>query len=67
LPTLVLIQAAGLILLVEAVQFLRSAGPLRPRIARLPFWCRWSLYYAAAAVALLLTPQTVAPFIYFAF
>jgi alginate O-acetyltransferase complex protein AlgI len=67
LPPFVLIEAAGLILLIEVVQFLRSAGPLRPRIATLPFWFRWSLYYAAAAAALLLTPQNVAPFIYFAF
>lgn len=67
LPPFALIEAAGLILAVEAVQLLRSAGPLRPRIAVLPFWWRWSLYYAGAAAALLLVPQKVAPFIYFAF
>jgi alginate O-acetyltransferase complex protein AlgI len=67
LPSFVAIQAAGWILVVEAVQFLRAAGPLRPRIAALPAWRRWSLYYAAAAAALLLVPQSVAPFIYFAF
>jgi hypothetical protein len=67
LPPFALIEAAGLILVIEVVQFLRAAGPLRPRIAALPFWCRWSLYYGAAAAALLLTPQSVSPFIYFAF
>jgi alginate O-acetyltransferase complex protein AlgI len=67
LPSFAVMQAAGLILAVEVVQFLRSAGPLRPRIAALPAWCRWSLYYAAAAAALLLVPVAASPFIYFAF
>jgi D-alanyl-lipoteichoic acid acyltransferase DltB (MBOAT superfamily) len=67
LPPFVLFEASLLILVVEAVQFLRSAGPLRPRIAALPLWCRWSIYYAGAAAALLMVPQSVAPFIYFAF
>jgi hypothetical protein len=61
------LEGIGLIAVVEAVVVLRSAGPLRPRIAALPFWWRWGLYYAGAAAALLLVPQTVAPFIYFAF
>jgi D-alanyl-lipoteichoic acid acyltransferase DltB (MBOAT superfamily) len=67
LPPFVFFEASLLILMVEAVQFLRSAGPLRPRIAALPLWCRWSIYYAGAAAALLMVPQSVAPFIYFAF
>jgi D-alanyl-lipoteichoic acid acyltransferase DltB (MBOAT superfamily) len=67
LPMYSMIAAIGLILVIEAVEWLRSRGPLRPRIAALPFWWRWSLYYAGAAAALLLVPQTVAPFIYFAF
>jgi hypothetical protein len=66
-PSFALVEAALLIVVVESVQLLRSAGPLRPRIAALPFWCRWSLYYAGATAALLLVPQSVAPFIYFAF
>jgi len=67
LPPFVFFEASLLILIVEAVQFLRAAGPLRPRIAALPLWCRWSIYYAGAAAALLMVPQSVAPFIYFAF
>ena len=67
LPAYSMIIAIGLILVIEAVQWLRSAGPLRPRIAALPFWWRWSLYYAGAAAALLLVPPKVAPFIYFSF
>ncbi|HEX3748150.1 MAG TPA: MBOAT family O-acyltransferase [Bryobacteraceae bacterium] len=67
LPIYTALEGIGLIAVVEAVVVLRSAGPLRPRIAALPFWWRWGLYYAGAAAALLLVPQTVAPFIYFAF
>jgi D-alanyl-lipoteichoic acid acyltransferase DltB (MBOAT superfamily) len=67
LPLFVVVEAVGWILAIEAVQFLRSAGPLRPRIAALPFWCRWSIYYAGAAAALLLVPQAVSQFIYFGF
>ncbi len=59
--------AAGLIAVIEAVQFLRSAGPLRPRIAALPVWRRWSLYYAAAAAVLLFAQQSSRQFIYFRF
>jgi len=67
LPAHAVIEAVALIVVIEAVQFLRSSGPLRPRIAALPFWWRWSLYYAGAAATLLMVPQTVGPFIYFAF
>jgi hypothetical protein len=52
---------------VEAIQLLRERGPLRPRIAALPFWWRWSIYYAGTAAAVLMVPLNVAPFIYFAF
>lgn len=62
-----LLEAAGLILIIEVVQCLRSAGPLRPRIAALPFWWRWSLYYAGAAAVFLFVPRSGASFIYFAF
>jgi len=67
LPGYMLFEAVGLILAVEAVLLLREAGPLRPRIAALPVWWRWGLYYAGALAALLLVPRAVAPFIYFAF
>ena len=67
LPLFTMIEAAGLIVGIEAVQLLRSTGPVRPKIAALPVWCRWSLYYAAAAATLLLVPQSGAPFIYFVF
>jgi hypothetical protein len=66
-PMYMAMEGVGLILAVEIVQLLRAAGPLRPRIAALPFWWRWSIYYAASAAALLLVPRTVAPFIYYAF
>jgi alginate O-acetyltransferase complex protein AlgI len=67
LPAFMWFEAIGLIAVVEIVQLLRASGPLRPRIAALPFWWRWSLYYAGAAATLLLAPRMVAPFIYFAF
>ena len=67
LPLHAIVEAAALIGVVEAIQLLRAKGPLRPRIAALPVWWRWSLYYAGAAAALLMAPQNVAPFIYFAF
>ena len=64
----ILLAAIGLIFVVEAVQFLRAAGPLRPRIASLPFWFRWGLYYAAAAALLLCVPRHSShSFIYFGF
>jgi alginate O-acetyltransferase complex protein AlgI len=66
-PAYMAIEAIGLILVVEMVQLLRGAGPLRPRIAALPFWWRWSLYYAGAAAVLMAVPRNVAPFIYYAF
>ena len=56
-PMYMAMEGIGLILAVEIVQLLRAAGPLRPRIAVLPFWWRWSIYYAAAAVALLMVPR----------
>jgi D-alanyl-lipoteichoic acid acyltransferase DltB (MBOAT superfamily) len=67
LPEYYCLSAAGFILVIEAVQFLRSAGPLRPRIAALPGWCRWSFYYAAAAAVLLLAQPSSQQFIYFRF
>ena len=67
LPAFAAVEALGFIAVVEAVQLLRASGPLRPRIAALPFWYRWGLYYAGTAAALLMAPQTVTPFIYFAF
>jgi alginate O-acetyltransferase complex protein AlgI len=60
-------KAICLIVLIQTVQILRMRGPLRPRIAAMPYWWRWSLYYSSAAAVLLLAPQTVSPFIYFAF
>jgi len=66
-PMYMAMEGIGLILVVEIVQLLRAAGPLRPRIAVLPFWWRWRIYYAAAAAALLMVPRHVAPFIYYAF
>jgi D-alanyl-lipoteichoic acid acyltransferase DltB (MBOAT superfamily) len=61
-----LAQAAGWIAIVEAVQWLRATGPLRPRIAALPVWWRWSLYYGAAS-SLLILAHTGQPFLYFRF
>ena len=43
-----------------------GAGPLRPRIAALPLYWRWGLYYAGAAGMLALA-TTGDPFIYFRF
>jgi alginate O-acetyltransferase complex protein AlgI len=65
--TLVYVLAAiYLIGIVEAVQFLRASGPLRPRVAALPAVYRWSAYYAIAAFLLLAGKNSV-PFIYFQF
>jgi D-alanyl-lipoteichoic acid acyltransferase DltB (MBOAT superfamily) len=61
------LSAAALICVVEAVEFLRSAGALRPRIAALPIWRRWVLYYAAAAAVLVFGQQSGGQFIYFRF
>lgn len=60
-------RAIAFIVLIQTVQILRMRGPLRPRIAALPYWCRWSLYYSSASAILLFAPQAVSPFIYFAF
>jgi hypothetical protein len=66
LPGVYLLSAMGLIGIIEAVQFLKAAGPLRPRVAALPVWGRWSLYYASVA-AVLLFAQSGRQFIYFRF
>jgi alginate O-acetyltransferase complex protein AlgI len=55
-----------LLIPIELAQVLRTIGPLRPRIAALPTWGRWSLYYAAAAVVLFLANDGQ-QFIYFQF
>ena len=67
LPPIYLLSAVGLIGLIEAVQFLRLAGPLRPRVAAMPVWSRWSLYYASVAAVLLFAQQNSRQFIYFRF
>src|SRR5262249_36515883 len=54
------------IVVVQAVQVLRSGSPLRARIAGLPAWGRWSIYYAGAAAVLLLGNDG-GQFIYFQF
>jgi len=61
------LRAAALIGLIEVVQLVREAGPLRPRIAAMPAVWRWGLYYATAAAVLFLYPQNVQPFVYFRF
>ena len=66
-PVVLIAKALGLIVLIQTVQVLRMRGPLRPRIAAMPYWCRWSLYYSSALAVVLLAPPTVSPFIYFAF
>ena len=67
MPPAYLLSALALISIVEAVQFLKSAGPLRPRIAAMPAWRRWSFYYATAAVILLFAQQSSRQFFYFRF
>jgi D-alanyl-lipoteichoic acid acyltransferase DltB (MBOAT superfamily) len=62
-----LLKAMAVIVIIEAVQFLRAAGPLRPRIAALPRPFRWSLYYGVAASVALLAPSGSEQFIYFQF
>jgi D-alanyl-lipoteichoic acid acyltransferase DltB (MBOAT superfamily) len=62
-----LLSAVGLIGIIEAVQFVRSAGPLRPRVAALPAWGRWSLYYASVVAVLLFAQRNSRQFIYFRF
>jgi D-alanyl-lipoteichoic acid acyltransferase DltB (MBOAT superfamily) len=61
-----LLKVVALVTVIEAVQFLRAAGPLRPRIAAFPAPYRWSFYYAAATVVFL-AGRSGAPFIYFQF
>jgi D-alanyl-lipoteichoic acid acyltransferase DltB (MBOAT superfamily) len=67
LPPINVLEVPLFIFVIEATQHLRSAGPLRPRIAALPVWYRWSLYYAAAAVVLLFVVPQAGSFIYFGF
>ena len=67
LPFINVLEVPLFIFVIEATQHLRSAGPLRPRIAALPVWCRWSLYYAVAAVVLLFVLPQTESFIYFGF
>jgi hypothetical protein len=67
LPPVYLLSAVGLIGLIEAVQFLRLAGPLRPRVAAMPLWSRWSFYYASVVAVLLFAQQNSRQFIYFRF
>jgi alginate O-acetyltransferase complex protein AlgI len=67
LPPVYLLSAVGLIGVIEAVQFLRSAGPLRPRVAALPVWGRWSLYYASVVAVLQFAQRNSRQFIYFRF
>ena len=62
-----LLSAVGLIAVMEAVQFLRSARPLRPRVAALPAWGRWSLYYASVVAVLQFAQHNSRQFIYFRF
>jgi hypothetical protein len=67
LPAVYLLSAVGLIGVIEAVQFLRLAGPLRPRVAALPAWGRWSLYYASVVAVLQFAQYNSRQFIYFRF
>jgi D-alanyl-lipoteichoic acid acyltransferase DltB (MBOAT superfamily) len=67
LPGVYLLSAVSLIAVIEAVQLLRSAGPLRPRIAALPVWPRWSLYYASVVAVLQFAQHNSRQFIYFRF
>jgi alginate O-acetyltransferase complex protein AlgI len=57
----------GMICLVQAVQYMQSAGPIRPRISGQPPWLRWSIYYACAVALVVLAPGVSQPFIYFQF
>jgi D-alanyl-lipoteichoic acid acyltransferase DltB (MBOAT superfamily) len=66
-PFINVLEAPLLIFVIEAIEYLRSGGPLRPRIAALPVWYRWSIYYAVAAVVLLFAVPQAESFIYFAF
>lgn len=55
------------IILLETVHYLQSQGPLRPRIARLPVWFRWGLYYAIGAVIAYYGVFNESQFLYFQF
>jgi len=55
---------AGLI----AVEWMQRRGSMRDRLAALPGWCRWSVYYGAVAAVLFLGSFNKAQeFIYFQF
>ena len=62
-----LLFLVGLIGVMQAVQFLRRAGPLRLRISAQPFWLRWSFYCAGVIAIIVLSPGGKQPFIYFQF
>jgi len=59
--------AALLLIFVQLVALIRARGSLRLRIAELPAWGRWCLYYAGAATVLLWGSATPRSFIYFGF
>jgi D-alanyl-lipoteichoic acid acyltransferase DltB (MBOAT superfamily) len=61
-----LIGLAGMIL-VEAVQILQRRTAIQPLIDALPWWGRWSLYYAGAAALFFLFGDGGDQFIYFQF
>ncbi|HYC56770.1 MAG TPA: MBOAT family O-acyltransferase [Candidatus Binatia bacterium] len=61
--TLVLVAIAILLI----VDWLQSRTPLRPVIAELPTWARWSLYYGVVMCVLLLGKTGGGKFIYFQF
>lgn len=67
ITALTVAQAAICILVVEMVALLRMESPLRPRIAALPAWGRWCLYYAAGAAVLFFRFGGGRQFIYFGF
>jgi alginate O-acetyltransferase complex protein AlgI len=62
-----LLFLAGLIGLMQAVQILQTAGPLRLRISAQPYWLRWSFYCAGVVALIVLSPGGTQPFIYFRF
>ncbi len=64
---LYLLFLVGLICVLQAVQFLQAAGPLRARINAQPFFLRWSFYGVGVVALLVLAPGGTQPFIYFRF
>ncbi|MDQ1256240.1 MAG: hypothetical protein QG656_836 [Candidatus Hydrogenedentes bacterium] len=59
--------AMAAIVLLETVHFLQLSGPLRPRLAKKPFWFRWALYYGIVLVIMCYGVFNDSPFIYFQF